>query len=135
MKRTVLVVDDETNMQAVMRMILEGAGHYVILADSGEEALEHVHRAELDVVLTDLKMPGMGGEEFVVRFRRERPDVPVIVVTAHGTINSAVKSIQDGAADYLVKPFEPAQLEISVFNAIKLRDILRENEQLKAVVS
>ncbi len=135
MKRTVLVVDDEQNMQAVMRMILEGAGHEVILADSGEEALEHVQRPELDVVLTDLKMPGMGGKEFIVRFRRQRPDVPVIVVTAHGTIGSAVKSIQDGAADYLVKPFEPAQLEISVHNAIKLRDILRENEQLKAAVS
>jgi DNA-binding NtrC family response regulator len=80
-------------------------------------------------------MPGMGGEEFVVRFRKQRPDVPVIVVTAHGTISSAVKSIQGGAADYLVKPFEPAQLEISVHNAIKLRDILRENEQLKAAVS
>jgi len=135
MKRTVLVVDDETNMQAVMRMVLEGAGYDVILADSGEEALEHAERPELDVVLTDLKMPGMGGEEFVIRFRKQRPDVPVIVATAHGTIGSAVKSIQDGAADYLVKPFEPAQLEISVHNAIKLRDVLRENEQLKAVVS
>lgn len=135
MKRTVLVVDDEQNMQAVMRIILEGAGHDVILADSGEEALKHVRRPELDVVLTDLKMPGMGGKEFIVRFRGQRPDVPVIVVTAHGTIGSAVKSIQDGAADYLVKPFEPAQLEISVHNAIKLRDILRENEQLKAEVS
>ncbi|HKQ29840.1 MAG TPA: sigma-54 dependent transcriptional regulator [Burkholderiales bacterium] len=135
MKRTVLVVDDETNMQAVMRMVLEGAGHSVILADNGEEALTHAERTDLDVVLTDLRMPGMGGEEFVVRFRKQRPDVPVIVVTAHGTIGSAVKSIQDGAADYLVKPFEPAQLEMSVHNAIKLRDILRENEQLKAAVS
>jgi two-component system, NtrC family, response regulator AtoC len=135
MKRTVLVVDDETNMQAVMRMVLEGAGHSVILADNGEEALTHADRSDLDVVLTDLRMPGIGGEEFVVRFRKQRPDVPVIVVTAHGTIGSAVKSIQDGAADYLVKPFEPAQLEISVHNAIKLRDILRENEQLKAAVS
>jgi two-component system, NtrC family, response regulator AtoC len=135
MKRTVLIVDDETNMQAVMRMVLEGVGHSVILAENGEEALTHANRADLDVVLTDLRMPGMGGEEFVVRFRKQRPDVPVIVVTAHGTIGSAVKSIQDGAADYLVKPFEPAQLEISVHNAIKLRDILRENEQLKAAVS
>ena len=135
MKRTVLIVDDETNMQAVMRMVLEGAGHSVILADNGEEALTHAERDDLDVVLTDLRMPGMGGEELVARFRKRRPDVPVIVVTAHGTIGSAVKSIQDGAADYLVKPFEPAQLEISVHNAIKLRDILRENEQLKAAVS
>jgi DNA-binding NtrC family response regulator len=135
MKRTVLVIDDEQNMLAVMRMILEGADHEVILADSGEDALTHIQNPNLDVVVTDLKMPGMGGEEVVIRFRKERPDIPVIIVTAHGTIRSAVKSVQDGAADYLTKPFEPEQLEIAVHNAIKLRDILRENEQLKALAS
>lgn len=135
MKRTVLIVDDEQNMQAVMRMILEGAGHHVLVADSGEAALTHIQNPNLDVVLSDLKMPGMGGEQFVIRCRKERPDVPVIIVTAHGTIRSAVKSIHDGAADYLTKPFEPEQLEIAVHNAIKLRDILRENAQLKAAVS
>ena len=135
MKRTVLVVDDEQNMQAVMRMVLEEAGHQVLLAASGEAALPHLQNHNLDVVLTDLKMPGMGGEEFVRRCRHERPDVPVIIVTAHGTIRSAVKSIRDGAADYLTKPFEPEQLEIAVHNSIKLRDILRENERLKATVS
>jgi len=134
-KRTVLVIDDEQNMQAVMRMILEGAGHEVWLADNGEEAMQYVQHPDLDVVLTDLNMPGMGGEAFVLKFRKERPDVPVIIVTAHGTIRSAVKSVQDGAADYLTKPFEPEQLEIAVHNAIKLRDILRENAQLKAAVS
>ena len=134
-KRTILVIDDEQNMQAVMRMILEGAGHEVWLADNGEEAMQFVQHPDLDVVLTDLKMPGMGGEAFVLAFRKERPDVPVIIVTAHGTIRSAVQSVQDGAADYLTKPFEPEQLEIAVHNAIKLRDILRENERLKAAVS
>ncbi len=135
MKRTVLVVDDEQNMQTVMRMVLENAGHEVLIADSGESALAHAQNPNLDVVLTDLRMPGMGGEEFVIRCRQERPDVPVIIVTAHGTIRSAVKSIHDGAADYLTKPFEPEQLEIAVHNAIKLRDILRENARLKAEVS
>ncbi len=135
MKRTVLVVDDEANMQTVMRMVLEGAGHDVLTADSGEAALAHAQNPNLDVVLTDLRMPGMGGEEFVVRCRQSRPDVPVIIVTAHGTIRSAVNSIHDGAADYLTKPFEPEQLEIAVHNAIKLRDILRENARLKAEVS
>jgi len=135
MKRTVLVVDDETNMQRVMRMILEGAGHAVTVADSAEAALPHLQNPNLDVILTDLRMPGLGGEELVRRSRRERPDVPVIIVTAHGTIASAVKSVRDGAADYLTKPFEPEQLEIAVLNAIKLRDILRENESLRAAVS
>jgi len=135
MKRTVLVVDDEQNMQAVMRMILEDAGYGVQVADSGESGLAHVQNPNLDVILSDLKMPGMGGEEFIRRCREERPDVPVIVVTAHGTIRSAVKSIHTGAADYLAKPFEPAELEIAVHNAVKLREILRENQQLKATVT
>ncbi len=135
MKRTVLVVDDEHNMQTVIRMILEEAGYAVLPADNAEAASTHIQNPNLDVVLTDLRMPGMGGEEFVRRCRKERPDVPVIIVTAHGTISSAVKSIRDGAADYLTKPFEPEQLEVSVLNAIKLRDIMRENAQLKATVN
>ena len=135
MKRTVLVVDDEQNMLTVMRMILEDAGHTVITASSGEEALPHIQNPNLDVVLSDIKMPGMGGDAFLTRCRAERSDVPVVVVTAHGTIKSAVRSISTGAADYLTKPFEPEELEISVQNAINLRDILRENTRLKAAVS
>ena len=135
MKRMVLVVDDEQNMQAVMRMILEDAGYAVRVADSGESGLAHVANPNLDVILSDLKMPGMGGDEFIRRCREERPDVPVIVVTAHGTIRSAVSSIHAGATDYLAKPFEPEELEIAVHNAVKLRDILRENQQLKATVT
>ena len=135
MKRTVLVVDDEQNMQTVMRMILEDAGHVVITASSGEEALKYIQDPNLDVVLSDMKMPGMGGEGLLTRCRADRPDLPVIVVTAHGTIKSAVKSVAAGAADYLTKPFEPEELEMAVHNAINLRDILRENQRLKATVS
>jgi len=135
MKRTVMVVDDEQNMQAVMRIVLEEAGYAVITADSAEAALVHLKSPELDVIVTDLKMPGIGGAELVLRCRSARPDVPVIIVTAHGTIRSAVTSIRDGAADYLAKPFEPEQLEISVHNAVKLRDILRENERLRAAAA
>jgi two-component system response regulator AtoC len=135
MKRTILVVDDEANMQAVMRMILESAGYDVLVADSAEAALPHTQNPNLDAVLTDLRMPGMGGEALVARLRSERPDVPVVVVTAHGTIRSAVKSVQDGAADFLAKPFEPEELEVAVSNALKLRDILRENARLKAAAS
>src|SRR3990172_5866532 len=135
MKRTVLVVDDEQNMQAVMRMILEDAGHAVITAGSGEEALQHIQNPNLDMVLSDMKMPGMGGEGLLTRCRADRPDLPVIVVTAHGTIKSAVKSVSAGAADYLTKPFEPEELEIAVRNAINLRDILRENQRLKATIN
>ncbi|MDH4133848.1 MAG: response regulator, partial [Gammaproteobacteria bacterium] len=88
MKRTVLVVDDETNMQTVMRMVLEDAGYGVITAGSGEEALPHIENPDLDVVVSDIRMPGMGGEAFLARVRSDRPNVPIIVVTAHGTIKS-----------------------------------------------
>src|SRR5579863_2829795 len=101
MKSTILIVDDEHNMQAVVRMILEEAGHQVLVANSSEDALTHLQNPNLDVILSDLKMPGMGGEALVARCRKERPDVPVIVITAHGTIRSAVASIHAGAADYL----------------------------------
>lgn len=135
MKRTVLVVDDETNMQTVMRMVLEDAGYSVITAGSGEEAFPHIDNPDLDVVISDIRMPGMGGEAFLARVRGERPNVPIIVVTAHGTIKSAVRAVSTGASDYLTKPFEPEELEMAVHNAIKLRDILHENQRLKAVVS
>ena len=72
MKRTVLVVDDEQNMQTVMRMILEDAGHVVITAGSGEEAVKHIQDPNLDVVLSDMKMPGMGGEGLLARCRVDR---------------------------------------------------------------
>ncbi|MHB8253721.1 MAG: sigma-54-dependent transcriptional regulator [Acidiferrobacter sp.] len=132
MKNTILIVDDEVNMQTLMRMILEGAGYAVITSDRGEAALPHLQNLAIDVILSDLRMPGMGGEEFIRRARVERPDVPVIVITAHGTISSAVSSIHAGAADYLTKPFEPEALEIAVHNALKLRRILQENQRLKA---
>jgi len=135
MKHTVLVVDDEKNMQTVMRMVLEEAGHRVLLAERAEEALSQIQNPNVDVIVTDLRMPGMSGEEFVRRAREDRPDVPVVVVTAHGTIRSAVERLREGASDYLTKPFEPEQLEMSVANAIKLRDILRENAQLKAAIN
>ncbi|MHB8346273.1 MAG: sigma-54-dependent transcriptional regulator [Acidiferrobacterales bacterium] len=135
MQRMVLVVDDEQNMQTVMRMILEEAGYIVEVADSGEAGLAHLTNPNLDVVLSDLKMPGMGGEEFIRICREERPDVPVVVVTAHGTIRSAVQSINAGASDYLTKPFEPEELGIAVHSAVKLHDVLHENLRLRETVT
>lgn len=134
MSHTVLAVDDERNMLAVIRMTLEDSGYQVLTAESGEEALPHLQNPNLDVILSDLRMPGMGGEAFIRLCRRERADVPVIVMTAHGTIKSAVDSIHQGACDYLAKPFEPEELEIAVHNALRLRRVQRENEHLKTAV-
>ena len=135
MTRTVLAVDDERNMRSVIRMTLEQAGYRVLTAERAEDAIGLLRDPDLDVVLTDLKMPGMSGEEFIARAQQERPDVPVIVVTAFGSIRSAIECIQAGATDYLCKPFEPEDLEFTVQSAVRLHDLLEENRRLHAVVS
>jgi len=135
MQRTVLVVDDERNMLLVMDMALAEAGYRVLTAERAEDALPMLRDPDLAVVLSDLKMPGMSGEEFIARCQRERSDVPVIVVTAFGSIRSAIQCIQAGASDYLTKPFEPEELQFAVQSALRLHDLMRENRQLQAAVS
>jgi two-component system response regulator AtoC len=133
MQRTVLVVDDERNMLLVMQMALEEVGYRVLTAERAEDAVQMLHDPELDVILTDLKMPGMSGKEFIGVCQQQRDDVPVIVVTAYGSIQSAIECIQAGASNYLTKPFEPEELQFAVKNALRYRDLLRENMQLHAV--
>jgi two-component system response regulator AtoC len=135
MQRTVLVVDDERNMLMVMEMALQEAGYRVLTAERAEDGLAMLRDPDLAVVLSDLKMPGMGGEEFIGRCQRDRPDVPVIVVTAFGSIRSAIECIQAGASDYLTKPFEPEELQFAVQSALRLHDLMQENRQLQAAVS
>jgi DNA-binding NtrC family response regulator len=132
MQRTVLVVDDERNMLMVMQMALEDAGYKVLTAERAEDAVGMLRDPDIDVILSDMKMPGMSGDEFIRRCRKERADVPVIVVTAYGSIRSAIECIQAGASDYLTKPFEPEELQFAVKSAVSYRDLLRENQQLQA---
>ena len=135
MPHTILIVEDERNMQLVIRMALEDAGFRVLTVDSVEQALEKLSLPELSVVLTDLKLPGMRGEELVTYCKKERPEVPVIVLTAFGSIRSAIECIQSGAADYLTKPFEAEELLLAIQSALRLHDLMRENQRLQAVVS
>lgn len=132
MTRSVLIVDDERNMLMVMELALKDAGYRVLSADRAEDALKLIHDPDLDVILSDLKMPGMSGDEFIRHSRQLRPDVPVIVVTAFGSIRSAIECIQAGASNYLTKPFEPEELQFSVENALRYRDLMLENQQWHA---
>ncbi len=135
MQYTILVVEDERNMQAVIRMALEDTGYRVLTAASAEEAMERVADPDLAVVLTDLKLPGMRGEDLVAYCRRERPEVPVIVLTAFGSIRSAIECLQAGASDYLTKPFETEELQLAVQSALRVHELMRENRRLHAVVN
>lgn len=134
MLRSVLIVEDEANMRLVMQMALEQVGFRVLCADSADAAVSLLDDPDLDVILTDLRMPGMDGHEFIRICQQRRDDVPVIVVTAYGSIRSAIECIQAGAANYLTKPFEPEALQFAVQNALRYRDLLRENRQLSAVL-
>jgi len=134
MQRSVLIVDDERNMLMVMELALKDAGYRVLTAERAEDALPLIHDPDLDVILSDLKMPGMTGDEFIRHSRQLRPDIPVIVVTAYGSIRSAIECIQAGASNYLTKPFEPEELLFSVENALRYRDLILENQQWHAMV-
>jgi two-component system response regulator FlrC len=110
MPERVLVVDDDGPMLAAMQQALARKGFDVDAARDGGEALDFVARRPYDLVVTDLRMPGMDGRELVRRIRMLSPSTRVVVVTAHGTVETAVGCVRDGAADVLVKPFAPAAL-------------------------
>ena len=136
MKRRILLVEDDEIFLRPLQRSLEVAGYDVILAPGGEDAIDLLKREDADLMLTDKRLPGMDGVEVVRRVKAEHPDLATIVMTAYGTIESAVEAVRLGAADYLVKPFEVAELLIVVRNAIELSELraashatLRRNQE------
>ena len=133
--RIVLVVDDDQSFRRVMEYQLREDGHRVITASNAVAALQHVKSVPVDVVISDVKMPECDGIELLTRLKASRPDLPVIMLTAHGSINAAVEAIQGGAADYLTKPFSREQLRITLNKTLDLADLKRENQQLREVIA
>ena len=130
MKR-VLVVDDEQRMRRVLQILIEKLGLESHGAVDAESALDYLQTNQVDLVLTDLKMPGMGGLEFLARVRAIDADVPVVILTAYGTIASAVEAMKLGAFDFLLKPFDRTALEIFVRKALDLSRWKMENRYLR----
>jgi CheY-like chemotaxis protein len=106
----VLVVDDDRAVRAVLVGLLDQAGYETAAAASGEEALALLHEADVDLVLTDLRMPGMGGMALIAELGVRSPELPVVVLTAHGSIPLAVEAVKAGAREFLTKPFEKDEL-------------------------
>ena len=131
MSMKILVVDDEPLQRDIMRMILEGEGYRVNTAASGTEALASMRKNPPDLVLTDLKMNGMDGLEFLESLPAAGPAPPVLIVTAHGTIDSAMDAVRKGAFDYLTKPLDKNRLLLAVSKACEQASILKENARLK----
>ena len=130
MKR-VLIVDDERKMRRVLQMMLEQMQVESLPAESGEEALDLFQAEKVDAVITDLRMPGMGGMEWLKRLRALDADVPVIVLTAYGTVETAVEAMKHGAFDFVLKPFDVAAVEVVVRNALQLQQYRTENRYLR----
>jgi two-component system response regulator HydG len=122
----VLVVDDQRNMRATTAMVLRAAGHVVEEAEDGAAALRRVAAEAFDVVLTDLRMPEMDGMALLREAQRLAPETQVIVMTAYGTIESAVEAIRRGAYDFLAKPFKEDELLVRVGKALEKRRLLGE---------
>ena len=131
---TVLIVDDEKNYPPIIAAVLEEEGYETLTANSGMDALEILKHSDVDLVLTDMKMPGMDGITLLERIKEKDLDLPVIMMTAHGTVEKAVEAMQKGAYSYLLKPFDNDRLVLYVNKANALFRVVKENRQLRDAV-
>ncbi len=127
----ILIVDDEEAMRESLSAWLIKEGYSTITADSGARALSFLAEGEYDLLLVDMKMPGMDGLELLHRVREEHPQVLVIMITAYGSIENAVEAMKNGASDYLLKPFDPEQLIMVIEKVLKHRAVVEENLWLR----
>jgi two-component system NtrC family response regulator len=130
----VLIVDDEKNYPLILGKVLEEEGFETFTANSGHEALDKLESAEIDLVLTDMKMPLMNGIELLESIKAKNPELPVIMMTAHGTVDKAVDAMQKGAYSYILKPFDNERLIIYVNKAISMYRVVKENRRLRDAV-
>jgi DNA-binding NtrC family response regulator len=130
----ILVVDDEKNIRTGLGKSLELEGYEIYLAENGNEALKEMLKVSIDLVVTDLKMPGMSGDELLKKIINAYPTVPVIILTGHGTVENAVNSMRNGAFDFLTKPVNLDRLSLLVKRALSTRKLIAEHEALQKEV-
>jgi two-component system, NtrC family, response regulator AtoC len=124
--KRVLIADDEINIRRVLEAILKRDGYEVVTAANGEEALSRMSRG-IHTVITDLKMPGLDGMQLLRSLTADHPDVPVVMITAHGSVESAVEAVKLGAFDYVEKPFDQEQIRQVVSKALKTNALSRRD--------
>ena len=142
MAKTVLIVDDDPTQRRLLQAVIEKSGFSTVQADSGNAALEHAlgpDASRIDIVLLDLVMPGMSGMEALVELSKNRPELPVIVLTGKGSIDAVVSAMQAGARDFIVKPASPERMIVSIRNALEINtlagEVRRLNKTSKAELS
>jgi len=129
--RTVMVIDDERNIRRSLEMILSGEGYRVLCAASGQEALDHWPDEPVHVALLDIVMPGMNGIDVLTTLRASRPDLAVIMISGHGTVQDAVKATKLGAYDFLEKPLSREKVLLVVSHALETTALSEENRDLR----
>jgi two-component system response regulator PilR (NtrC family) len=127
----ILVVDDERSMRELLMIVLRREGHQVLLAEDGPTAVAQLEREPIDVLISDIKMPGMSGVDVLREAKRIDPDIVGIMVTAYASTETAVEALRLGAYDYLTKPFDVEELKAKVRNALERRTLRQENVLLK----
>jgi two-component system, NtrC family, response regulator AtoC len=130
-RERILIVDDEENVCALFKKILEKEGYETRCVPCGEDGLEKLETEWFDLVISDLKMPGMGGLELLKRGKGLNPALPFIMLTAFGAVDSAVAAMKEGAYDYLLKPVDTDELKLGVEKALELHRLTREVERLR----
>lgn len=130
MKRTILIAEDEEKMRRVLEVNLQDQ-YRVLLAKDGEEALRLFKENEVNLLLTDMKMPEKNGLSLLHDVKWLRPEIPVILITAYGTIESAVNAMKEGATDYLLKPIKMEEVGLVIERALLQADLMNENRKLK----
>ena len=128
MKFTILVIDDEKNIREGLSMALEDEGYEVITAEDGKKGLEKALYESVDLIITDLRMPLVSGEEILKKVVTEQPSSPVIVLTGHGTVELAVEAMRIGAYDFLTKPLDLDRLFRLVKRALENRALVLEKK-------
>ena len=136
MLKNILVVEDEVKMLRLLELQLQGSGYKVSMADSAERGLEILNQdsdsaSRFSLVLTDLRLPGMDGLEFLTKVQGTFPSLPLIVMTAFGTVETAVEAMKAGASDYVLKPFSLEDLMITIDKVLELHALRDENIKLK----
>jgi two-component system response regulator AtoC len=131
----ILIIDDDDALRESLELILSAEGYAILSADCGEAAMEVISESTVDVVLCDLRMPGLDGFELIPQIARQLPGVPIILMSAHGTEDLAVEAIQRGAYDYLAKPFQPAEIRLTLLKAHEREQLRRQNDLLQRDMS
>ena len=127
----IMIVDDEERLRKLLAMLLSDMKCKLTLAEDGQDALAKYRQARPDLVITDLKMPRLNGLELLKELQQSNADLPVIVITAFGSVESAVEAMKAGAVDYITKPFEEEVIKLAVRKALRLRRLLSENVVLR----